>query len=68
MNCAYPDLVKFMEFMANRWDPANGETLAIAKKLRQQLLDNHRGVVGQLPIYKDGEDVLPKYASVSHVY
>ena len=55
MNRADPDLIKFMEFMVNRCDPAKGETYATGKKLGQELLDNCRGVVGQPPLYKDGE-------------
>jgi fatty acid synthase subunit alpha len=55
MNRADPDLIKYMEFMVNRCDPAKGETYATAKKLGQELLDNCRGVVGQPPLYKDGE-------------
>jgi fatty acid synthase subunit alpha len=55
MNRADPDLIKFMEFMVHRCDPAKGETYATRKKLGQELLDNCRGVVGQLPLYKDGE-------------
>jgi len=55
MNCADPDLIKFMEFMVNWCDPAKGETYATGKKLGQELLDNCRGVVGQPPLYKDGE-------------
>ena len=55
MNRADPDLIMFMEFMVNRCDPAKGETYATAKKLGQELLDNCRGVVGQPPLYKDGE-------------
>lgn len=56
MNRADPDLIKFMEFMVNRCDPSKGETYATAKKLGQELLGNCRGVVGQPPLYKDGED------------
>jgi fatty acid synthase subunit alpha len=55
MNRADHHLIKFMEFMGNRCDPAKGETYATAKKLGQELLDNCRGVVGQPPLYKDGE-------------
>ena len=55
MNCADPDLIKFMEFMVNWCNPTKGETYATGKKLGQELLDNCRGVVGQLPLYKDGE-------------
>jgi 3-oxoacyl-ACP reductase-like protein len=55
MNRADPDLIKFMEFMVNRCDPAKGETYATAKKLGQELFDNCRGVVGQPPLHKDGE-------------
>jgi hypothetical protein len=47
-----------MEFMVNRCDPSKGETYATGKKLGQELLDNCRGVVGQLLLYKDGEDFL----------
>ncbi len=39
----------------NRADPAKGETYATAKKLGQELLDNCRGIVGQPPLYRDGE-------------
>jgi hypothetical protein len=52
MNCADPDLIKFMEFMVNRRDPSKAETYATAKKLGQELLDNCRGVVGQPLLYK----------------
>ena len=55
MNRADPDLIKFMEFMVNRCDPSKGETYAIARKLGHELLENCRGVVGQPPLYKDGE-------------
>jgi hypothetical protein len=63
MNRADCDLIKFMEFMVNRCDPAKGETYATVKKLGQELLDNCRGVVGQLPLYKDGEYIFPEYSS-----
>jgi malonyl CoA-acyl carrier protein transacylase len=63
MNRADRNLIKFMEFMVNRCDPAKGETYATAKKLGQELLDNCRGVVGQPPLYKDGEYVFPEYSS-----
>src|SRR6267142_610722 len=66
MNRADPDLTKFMEFMVNRCDPAKGETYATAKKLGQELLDNCRGVVGQPPLYKDGELSLSKICAQSH--
>jgi 3-oxoacyl-ACP reductase-like protein len=52
MNCANPDLIKFMEFMVNCCDPTKGEMYATAKKLGQELLDNCQGVVGQPPLYK----------------
>jgi fatty acid synthase subunit alpha len=52
MNRADPHLIKFMEFMVNRCDPAKGETYATAKKLGQELLDNCRGIVGQPLLYK----------------
>jgi fatty acid synthase subunit alpha len=55
MNRADPDLIKFMEFMVNRCDPSKGETYATARKLGHELLENCRGVVGQPPLYKDGE-------------
>jgi 3-oxoacyl-ACP reductase-like protein len=50
MNRSNPDLIKSMEFMVNRCDPAKGETYATAKKLGQELLDDCRGVVGQPPL------------------
>jgi fatty acid synthase subunit alpha len=40
MNRADPHLIKFMEFMVNRCDPAKSETYATAKKLGQEILDN----------------------------
>lgn len=55
MNRADPDLIKFMEFMVNRCDPSKGETYATARKLGHELLENCRAVVGQPPLYKDGE-------------
>ena len=68
MNRADPDLIKFMEFMVNRCDPAKGETYATAKKLGQELLDNCRGVVGQPPLYKDGEKFFLGMHQISQVY
>jgi fatty acid synthase subunit alpha, fungi type len=68
MNRADPHLIKFMEFMVNRCDPAKGETYAIAKKLGQELLDNCRGVVGQPPLYKDGEMFFRGMHHISQVY
>ncbi len=68
MNRADPDLIKFMEFMVNRCDPAKGETYATAKKLGQELLDNCRGVVGQPPLYKDGEISFRSMHQISYVY
>jgi len=53
MNRADPDLLKFMEFMVNRCNPAKGEMYATAKELGHELLENCRGIVGQLPLYKD---------------
>jgi fatty acid synthase subunit alpha len=55
MNRADPNLIKFMEFMVDRCDPAKGETYVTAKKLGQELLDNCRIVIGGAPLYKDGE-------------
>jgi hypothetical protein len=49
------EIERRLEFMVNRCNPAKGETYANAKKLGQELLDNCRGVVGQPPLYKDGE-------------
>jgi len=68
MNRADPDLIKFMEFMVNQCDPAKGETYATAKKLGQELLDNCRGVVGQPPLYKDGEMSFRSIHQILHVY
>ena len=66
MNRADPDLIKFMEFMVNRCDPAKGETYATGKKLGQELLDNCRGVVGQPPLYKDGESTFSKVCALPY--
>jgi len=49
--------------MVNLRDPAKGETYATAKKLGQELLDNCRGVLGERPLYKDGEMFFRWYAS-----
>ena len=67
MNRADSDLIKFMEFMVNRCDPAKGETYATAKKLGQELLDNCRSVVGQPPLYKDGEQTLSKVYALPYM-
>jgi fatty acid synthase subunit alpha, fungi type len=67
MNRADPNLIEFMGFMVNRCDPAKGESYATAKKLGQELLNN---VVGQLPLYKDGEhaSAFPEVCIKPHVY
>jgi len=59
MDCADLDLIKFVDFMVNHCEPANGETYATAMKLGQELLDNCRDVVGQPPLFRDGEIFFP---------
>ena len=55
MNRADPDLVTYMQYYIDKCDPARGETYQLAKQFGQQLIDNCKEVVGQPPLYKDGE-------------
>ena len=55
MNRADPELVTYMQYYIDKCDPNRGETYKLAKQFGQQLIDNCREVVGQPPLYKDGE-------------
>ena len=55
MNRADPDLIKYMQHVIDQVDASRGDTYALAKKFGQQLIDNCSEVVGQPPLYKDGE-------------
>ena len=55
MNRADPELVTYMQYYIDKCDASRGETYKLAKQFGQQLIDNCREVVGQPPLYKDGE-------------
>ena len=66
MNRADPDLIKFMEFMVNRCDPAKGETYATAKKLGQELPLTERLKVSQPQDYTKMVSCFSRICIISH--
>ena len=58
MNRADPELVTYMQYYIDQCDPDCGETYNLAKQFGQQLIDDCHEVVGQPPMYKDGELVM----------
>jgi fatty acid synthase subunit alpha, fungi type len=57
LNRADPDLLTYMQYNINQCDASKGETYQLAKQFGQQLIENTREVIGQPPVYKDGEYV-----------
>ena len=55
MNSADPSLLAYMQYYIDNCDPDRGLTYKLAKEFGQRLIDNCREVVGQPPMYKDGE-------------
>ena len=55
MNRADPTLLQYMQYHIDKVNPDRGSTYKLAKQFGQQLIDNCRQVVGQAPLYKDGE-------------
>jgi fatty acid synthase subunit alpha len=55
LNRADPDLLTYMQYYIDQCDASKGETYQLAKQFGQQLIDNTREVIGQPPVYKDGE-------------
>jgi fatty acid synthase subunit alpha len=55
MNRADPVLLQFFQYNIDKTDPTRGETYRLAKQFGQQLIDNCREVLGQPPMYKDGQ-------------
>lgn len=55
MNRADPVLVEYMQFYIDRCLPERGETYKLAKEFGQKLIDNCKEVLGNAPVYKDGE-------------
>ena len=55
LNRADPDLLTYMQYYIDQCDASKGETYQLAKQFGQQLIDNTRKVIGQPPVYKDGE-------------
>ena len=55
MNRADPVLLQFFQYNVDKTDPTRGETYRLAKQFGQQLIDNCREVLGQPPMYKDGQ-------------
>ena len=55
MNRADPSLLAYMQYYIDNCDPDRGHTYKLAKEFGQRLIDNCREVVGQPPMYKDGE-------------
>jgi fatty acid synthase subunit alpha len=52
---ADPELLTYMQYNIDQCDASKGETYKLAKQFGQQLIDNTREVIGQPPVYKDGE-------------
>ena len=60
MNRADPALLDYMQYVIDNTPTERGETYVLAKAFGQTLLDNCREMVGQAPLYKDGECILRK--------
>jgi len=56
LNLANPDMLEYMRYNIDRWDPSEGETYKLAKEFGQQLVNHTRQVIGKPPMYKDGKD------------
>ena len=54
LNCADPELLTYMQYHIDRCDATKGDTYVLAKQFGQELINNTREVIGQLPVYKDG--------------
>jgi fatty acid synthase subunit alpha len=55
LNRADHKLLAYLQYSINQTDPLKGENYKLAKEFGQQLIENMRTVVGQPPVYKDGE-------------
>lgn len=55
MNRADPSLLSYMQYYIDNCDSNRGPTYKLAKDFGQRLIDNCHEVVGQPPLYKDGE-------------
>lgn len=53
MNRSNPRLVDYMQYHIDHCPSERGETYELAKMLGQQLIDNCKDVMGELPVYKD---------------
>jgi hypothetical protein len=65
MNRADPMLLRYMQFHIDHVDPDRGETYRLAKEFGQQLIDNCKEVVGQNPLYKDGQLPIAFYSALA---
>ena len=50
-----PELLTYMQYNINRCDASKGQTYQLAKQFGQQLIEHTREVIGQPPVYKNGE-------------
>ncbi|KAF8206176.1 fatty acid synthase [Mycena galopus ATCC 62051] len=54
MNRADPEVLAYMQYNIDHCDPTKGDNYKLAKQFGQQLIHNTREVLGQPPVYKDG--------------
>lgn len=54
MNRADLSLLAYMQYYIDNCDPEHGLTYKLAKDFGQHLIDNCCEVIGQPPLYKDG--------------
>ena len=55
MNRADPSLIDYMQYTIDHTPVELGENYALAKQFGQTLLENCREMIGQPPLYRDGE-------------
>jgi fatty acid synthase subunit beta len=55
LNRADPDLLRYMKYHIDRCDPSKGETYKLAKEFGRELIKNTQEVIGNPPVYKDGQ-------------
>jgi fatty acid synthase subunit alpha, fungi type len=54
LNQADPNMLTYMQYHINQYDPSKGATYKLAKEFSQQLIDITQEVIRKPPVYKDG--------------